>query len=347
MPGRIRPAGGTIAQNRLAGYSGAELAAGPLVPQTEGGREMRIAVMGAGGIGGFYGGRLARAGGQIIFIARGAHLRALKEKGLRVQSAVSGDFALPAVEATDDPATVGPVELVLMCVKAYDLEAAAQAILPMLAAETAVIPLLNGADIAERVAAVVGAEHVLGGTTYTNANIVAPGTIRHLAMDRLIFGELEGGSSARGEAIRHVLAGAGIGAELSADVRKEIWVKYVALVAMSGVASVLRVPGRAVMADPDARALLEAAMREVMALGEREGIAFDPGLIDHLLDVFDNQAPQYKPSLLLDLEQGRKLEVEALQGTAVRLGEKLGVPTPISRFLYTALKPHANGAPVS
>ena len=305
---------------------------------------MKIAIMGAGGVGGFYGGRLAKAGEDVTFIARGSQLRALRQRGLRVKSTLIGDFELSAVQATEDPGSVGVVDLVLMCVKAYDLEAASRAIAPMIAAETVVIPLLNGVDIAERIGALVGMGHVLGGTTYASANVVEPGTIRHLGMDRLIFGELEGGISARGEAIKGAFSGAGVPAELSPDVRKEIWNKFVGLAAMSGVASVVRLPGRKVLGDPDTRALMVAAMGEVEDLAHRQGIDLDRDLIDKLLSVFDDLPPQYKPSMLIDLEQGRRLEVEAVQGTVARLGEKMGVPTPVNSFLYAALKPHADGA---
>ena len=304
---------------------------------------MKIAIMGAGGVGGLYGGRLAKAGEDVTLITRGAHLKALQQNGLRVTSAIHGDFELPTVMATDNPASVRVVDLVLMCVKAYDLDAANQAIAPMVGEDTVVIPLLNGVDIAERVGAGVGMEHVLGGTVYATANIVEPGVVRHVAGDGLIFGELEGGISARGEAIHRMFVAAGIQADLSSYVRKDIWSKFVGS-ALSGVYSVVRVPGSVVVADPDIRALLVASMREVLALANEQGVDLDESVVDKFLSLLDNAPPDWKPSMLVDLEQGRRLELESLQGTIVRMGEKLGVSVPVNRFLYAALKLHADGA---
>ena len=300
--------------------------------------------MGAGGVGGLYGGRIAKAGEDVTLITRGTHLKALQQNGLRVNSAIHGDFELPTVKATDNPASVGLVDLVLMSVKTYDLEEASRAIAPMIRKDTVVIPLLNGVDIAERVSAVAGMEHVLGGAVYATANIVEPGVVRHVAGDGLFFGELKGGISARGEAIHRMFAAAGIQAELSSDVRKDIWGKFVGIAALSGVYSVVRVPGSVVAADPDTRALLVASMREVMELANKQGINLDESVVGKFLSLLDNAPPDWKPSMLVDLEQGRRLEVEAVQGTVIRLGEELGVPTPVNSFLYAALKLHADGA---
>lgn len=305
---------------------------------------MKIAIMGSGGSGGFYGGRMAKAGEDVVFIARGANLEAMRQKGLRVESPTVGDFELPNVQVTDDPSTVGPVDVVFFCVKTYSLEEAARSIVPLVGGETVVIPLLNGVDIAERVGAVVGMNAMLGGCAFVSANIAAPGTIRHQVMDRLMFGALEGGASSRTEAIHAMLTSAGIQAELSPDIRKEIWSKFVGFNAISGVASVARIPGKAVMDDPDTRALYVDSMREVMELAQRQGISLDPNLSDTLVSIMDGWPPQAKPSMLLDLEHGHRLEVESIQGTVVRLGEKLQVPTPVNRFIYTALKPNAAGA---
>ncbi len=305
---------------------------------------MKIAIMGAGGVGGLYGGRIAKAGEDVTLITRGAHLKALQQNGLRVNSAIHGDFELSTVKATDNPASVGPVDLVLMSVKTYDLDEASRAVAPMVGEDTVVIPLLNGMDIAERVGAVVGMDHVLGGTVYATANIVEPGVVRHVAGDGLIFGELEGGISARGGSIHRMFVAAGIQAELSPDVRKDIWSKFVGIAAIFGVYSVVRVPGSAVAADPDTRALLVDSMREVVALAHKQGIDLGESVVDKFLSILDNVPPDWKPSMLVDLEQGRKLEVEAVQGTVTRLGEELGVPTPVNGFLYAALKLHADGA---
>lgn len=304
---------------------------------------MKISVMGAGGVGGFYGGRLAKAGEDVTFIARGAHLMALQKRGLRVESPSVGNFELRAVKATDDPASVGPVDLVLICVKAYDLAQASKAIKPMIGAETVVIPLLNGVDIAERIGEEVGIDRLLGGIVFVNSNIAEPGVIRHLTMDRLAFGELEGGISARGEALHSMFAAAGIQAELSPNMRKEIWSKFAAMTAVSGVASVVRKPERDIVGDADTRSLLVASLKEIESLAHRQGIKLDQDMVENFLSILDNKPANTKPSMLLDLEQGRRLEVESLQGTAVRLGKKLGVPTPVNEFIYAALKLHADG----
>ncbi|MEE8434684.1 MAG: 2-dehydropantoate 2-reductase [bacterium] len=305
---------------------------------------MKIAIMGAGGIGGFYGGRMAKAGQDVVFIARGAHLEALRSKGLRVESQAIGDFEISTVQATDDPGSVGAVDVVFCCVKAYGLEEAARAMAPMVGGNTVVIPLLNGVEIAERLGAVVGMDAMLGGCAFVSANIVEPGTIRHQAMDRLIFGELGGGTSPRAEAVHAMLAACEIPAELSPDIRKEIWTKFVVFNAFSGACSVTRLPGKALVDDPDTRALFMDAMQEVMDLAERQGIALDSDLPAKFASMADGYPPQLKPSMLIDLEQGNRLEVESIQGATVRLGKRLGVPTPVNRVIYAALKPHAAGA---
>ena len=232
---------------------------------------MKIAIMGAGGVGGFYGARMARAGEEVVFIARGEHLQAMQAKGLRVISESQGDFALPRVQATDDPATVGEVDLIWMTCKAYDLEQAAEMVGPMIGENSVVIPFLNGVDNAERIGAVVGMGHLLGGTVFVNANIVEPGVIRHLTMDRLIFGELEGGISDRGTAIHRMFEATGIQAELSPNIAKEIWSKFVVMNAISGVASVVRKPEREIVDDPEIRTLLVASLGEGEELARGQG----------------------------------------------------------------------------
>jgi 2-dehydropantoate 2-reductase len=304
---------------------------------------MKIAIMGAGGVGGFYGGRMARAGEQVAFIARGPHLKALKAHGLRVESASMGDFALPEVVATDDPAAIGEVDLVWMTHKAYDLEQAAAAIAPLIGGQTVVIPLLNGLDNAERIGEVVGAEHMLGGIVQMSASIREPGVIRHNSGDRMVFGELGGGSSPRAEAILAMLHGADIPAELSTGVRKDIWAKYLQLVASAGLSSLTRQTLDVVVGDEHTRALFLACMREVEALAAKQGVGLDKNACETVLARYDNGPKGVKPSMLLDLERGRKLELEVFQGTAVRLGKELGVPTPVNDYIYAALKLHADG----
>ncbi|MEE8435638.1 MAG: 2-dehydropantoate 2-reductase [bacterium] len=306
---------------------------------------MKIAIMGSGGVGGFYGGRLARGGEDVTFIARGAHLEAMRKNGLQIESPTAGDFKLAEVQATDNPAEAGVVDLVLVSVKTYGLEEAARAIVPMIGPETTVLPLLNGVDITGRLGAIGGEKHVIGGTVYVAANIAAPGTIRHLTMDRLIFGELEGGTSPRCEAIQEAFTAAGIEADHSSDIKMEIWRKFVGLIAISGVASVTRLPGKAVADDADTRDLLGMAMGEVVRLARSQGIGLDENLPEQLVPMFDSWPPEAKPSMLVALEAGSRLELESLQGTVVRMAEAAGVPTPVNRFIYTALKAFVNGPP--
>lgn len=301
--------------------------------------------MGAGGVGGFYGGRLARGGEDVTFIARGAHLEAMRQNGLRIESPTAGDFQLPEVRATDNPAEVGAVDLVLVCVKTYDLEEAARAIVPMIGPETTVMPLLNGVDNTGRLAAIVGEKHVIGGAVFVSAKIISPGAIRHLAMDRFMFGEPEGGTGARGEAIHRMFTAAGIETELSNHIKKEIWGKFVGFAGISGVSSVTRLPGKAVTEDADTRQMLMEAMEEVVRLARSQDIGLDENLPGKLIPMIETWPPDNKPSMLLDLEGGKRLEVESIQGTVVRMAEAAGVPTPVNRFVYTALKAFVDGPP--
>ena len=308
---------------------------------------MKIAIMGTGGLGGYFGGCLAKAGEEVTFIARGENLAALRGRGLRVKSAIVEDFALPPVNATDDPAQVGPVELVVMCVKAYGLEEAARAIAPMLGPETVVVPVLNGVDIAERIGAVVGMGHMLDGLTFTSAQRTGPGEFRHQALNQIAFGEPAGGLSPRGEAVQAAFRRAGVEADLSGDIRTDIWSKFAVVVPFGGVSAVTRLSGKAMAENPPVLALMIDAMEEVAALAAAQGYAVDREAMAKLPLMLKNWPPEAKNSLLVDLERGNPLEVESLQGAVVRLAEPLGVPTPLCRLIYAALKPHAAGAGVS
>ncbi len=305
---------------------------------------MKIAVMGSGGIGGYYGGRLANAGEDVTFIARGAHLAAMRAGGLRVFSHF-GDFELPRVAATDDPAEIGEAELVLVTTKAYDLEAAARALVPVVGAETVVLPLLNGVDIAQRLAAVVGRGRVLGGLSKISSAISEPGVIRQVTpYESLVFGPLSGEPQPRDRALEATFRDAGIHAELSADIERDIWEKFIFLAPFAGIAALTRKLCGEIRADPDTRALLRECIEEIEAVARKQGVALAPGVVDDTLAVIDGIPPETKPSMLLDLERGRRLELDALNGTVVRLGTELGVPTPVNRFIHAALKLHAGGA---
>ena len=306
---------------------------------------MRIAIMGTGGIGGFYGAQLALAGNDVWFIARGAHLQAIREHGLRVDSQALGDLHVQPAQATDNPVEVGAVDAVLVTTKAYDLESAAEAIRPMVGAETVVLPLLNGVDIADRIGAHVGREHLLGGLCYISAAIAAPGMVREAgAPNRVVFGELDGGPSERVKRLETVMRDAGIPAEGSDDVQREIWRKFMLIDAASGVSAVTASPMGPVLADEDTRVLFVDCMREVEALARRKGVDLPNNLVEESLAFARDKMPyDLKPSMLHDLEQGRKLEVDALNGTVARLGREMGVETPVNRFIHAALKLRAGG----
>jgi 2-dehydropantoate 2-reductase len=300
--------------------------------------------MGAGGVGGFYGGRLARGGEDVTFIARGPHLAALQSSGLRIESATVGDFTVPGVQATDDPASVGPVDLIWMTIKAYDLESAARQVQPMVGPETVVIPLLNGVEIAEGIGAVLGAEHMMGGAVAVSASIAEPGLIRHVAMDRLMFGELGGGSSDRAEAIQQVMTGAGIESVLSEHIQKDIWMKFLRLNTYAGIAALTRLPLGPTLEDADVREMALACFNETEAIARAKGVAVDEGFGEVIIADAQGPLAHLKPSMLLDLERGRRMELEVFQGTTVRMGKELGVPTPVNQFIYAALKLHAEGS---
>jgi 2-dehydropantoate 2-reductase len=304
---------------------------------------MRIAVVGAGGLGGYYGGRLARAGNEVVFIARGDQLQALRTKGLKVES-VRDPFRLQEVRATDDPASAGPAELVLVTVKAYDLGRVAESLRPLVDRETAVLPLLNGVDAPARLGAALGAERVLGGLAYVFSFVAEPGLIRQVSpFDRIQFGEMAGGLSERGSRIEGVLRAAGIEAAQVPDIRAALWTKFLFLASSSGLAALTRSPMGPIRSDPDTRALLIGAMREIETLARAQGIALAPGIVEETIRFADGVPADLKPSMLLDLERGRPIEIEALSGAAARIGRELGIPTPIHDFLYAGLKLHRDG----
>lgn len=299
--------------------------------------------MGAGGIGGNYGARLASAGEEVVLIARGAHLAAIRENGIAVLSEFSGDLQVQPAIATDDPGEVGPVDFVLLTTKLYDLEAATDLCKPMLGPETAVISLLNGVDAAERMIPIIGRDHVVPGVAYTTANIVEPGVVRHVSGPHLIgFGELDGSRSARLNAFDTVANAAGIETNYTDAVNELLWQKFVVLAASAGVCALSRLPVGGLREDPELMALFTAAMEEVVAVGRAKGVDTS-GFRDDGLNFVKNASPALKPSLLVDLEQGNRLENDWLSGTVTRLGDELGVPTPINQTIWACLRPRAGG----
>lgn len=310
---------------------------------------MKIAIIGAGGVGGYFGARLAEAGHEVAFVARGAHKEAMKANGLTVHSPL-GDMHLAAPDVVDDPAAVGPCEVVLFCVKLWDVPAAAGMLRPMLASESCVVPIQNGVSVTDTLSGLLGAEPVLGAVTQISASIEAPGAIRHHGdFARLIIGELGeelgGGGSARVERLVAACQAAGIEARASPDIEAEIWNKFIFLAAMAGATAFYRAPIGEIRDDPERWARLEAMVRETAAVGRAQGVALAEDAAEGPLGFLRQLPPAMKSSMQLDLERGRRLELEWLNGEVVRLGAELGVPTPENAAVFEALKPFALGEP--
>jgi 2-dehydropantoate 2-reductase len=308
---------------------------------------MRVTVMGSGGTGGYFGGLLARAGEEVTFVARGAHLAAIRAKGLRVRSRLVGDFTVPA-RATDDPADSGPADLVLFCVKAYDTESAAERLRPAVGPDTVVLPVQNGIDSAERIGRVVGPAHVIAGLAGVSSVVEAPGVIEHRAgPDVIQLGELDGQPSARTQRIADTLRQAGVKTHVRPDMRVALWEKFVLICGLSGLTALTRLPLGAVLACPETRTLFRQAMEETETVGRAEGVAVPEGHAQRMVQFFEGSDPAIRGSLYYDLAAGRRLEIETLNGTVVRLGQRHGVPTPANFAVYASLKPYADGAPPS
>jgi 2-dehydropantoate 2-reductase len=304
---------------------------------------LRIAIVGAGGVGGYFGGRLAAAGNDVRFIARGAHLEALRTRGLIIRS-FKGDLHLPQVTATDDPARIGPADIALFTVKLYDAESAGRLLKPLIGPETAVIPLQNGVDGTDIVSRAVGRQHTAGGTVYVAAVIDEPGVIRHTALEHLIFGELDGARTSRLERLLEACGSAGVQATLSGNVQVDIWTKFVRLSVFSGMTAVTRCPIGPIVADPELFEMVKAAARETMSVARANGIPVPDSVIDDVDRAYRALPPHMKSSMLEDLERGRPLELPWLSGAVVRLGRQAGVDTPIHRFIAAVLNPHVHGA---
>ncbi len=303
---------------------------------------MRIAILGSGGVGGYFGGRLAAAGTDVTFIARGAHLDALRTRGLRIQSPL-GDVHLPAVRATDDPSTIGPVDVVFFTVKLYDTDSATALLPPLIGSDTVVVPFQNGVQSVEVLTRAVGAQHTAGGTAIVAAVVAEPGVIRHTANDRLTFGELNGTRSRRLEDLYDACRAAGFQAKLSEHIEIDIWSKFVWLSVFSGVTTVARLPIGAVCDDADLMAMCQAAGLETMTVAHAKGIKLPAKVFDDMISRFQGLPPHAKSSMLEDLERGRPLELPWLSGAVVRIGEEVGVLAPTHRFITTVLTPYVHG----
>jgi len=306
---------------------------------------MRIAVVGAGGVGGGFGAALARAGADVVFIARGAHLAAMKKKGLRVEGG-RGETHLVPTRATDDPKTVGPVDLVLFCVKLWDVESAGEQIRPLVGPDTGIIPLQNGIDAPERLIPILGAKAVMGGVAQISASIVEPGVVRQVGtFMRLIFGELDGSRSKRAEAFLALCKKAGFDANLSDQILVELWMKFILLATNASVTALTRQPIGRLRDDPDMRPQFIAAYKEVIDVGRARGVKLPADALDKMLTFNANAPATMKASMALDLERGNRIELPWLGGKVVELGRQAGVPTPTHALMYAALKPYVMGTP--
>ena len=308
---------------------------------------MKIAVLGSGAVGGYYGAKLAREGHDVTFIARGAHLAAIRERGLQIKSPALGDFVVRAA-AEEDTTRIGPVDLVLVAVKAYDNVTALPLIRPMIGQDTMVLTVQNGVDSASEVAAIAGEERVLGGTTYIATALSTPGLIEQTGTHRrIVFGEVFGSLpriTDRARQIHEALAGADIQADVVGDGRVPIWEKFIFLVSLAGFTGATRLPIGPVWADPVIREQFLNGCREIEALARAEGVPVAADRIQQIEQYVTTIPGSMRSSLLIDLSQGKKIEVEALQGSVVRRAAAAGVPVPIMKTLYAVLKPYAAGA---
>ena len=301
-------------------------------------------MMGSGGVGGFFGGRLAHAGYDVSFIARGAHLAAMRERGLTIENEAQGDIRVPKVRATDDPATLGPVDLVILSVKLWDTEAAARRIKPLVGPGTGVLSLQNGVIKDDILRREFGKAAVMGGVCYVATHVKRPGMIHQTGtMQRAIVGEYDGRKSGRAEFLHEALARAGVKAELAADVHKAIWEKYVFLVGLSATTTAMRTTIGPIRENPQTRAFLLDIMREAVAVGRAQGVALPEDYAESRLAYADGLPADMTSSMYHDLERGNRLEVEWLSGGVVQLGRAAGVPTPANRAVCDILALHAAG----
>jgi 2-dehydropantoate 2-reductase len=300
---------------------------------------MRIAMFGAGGVGGYFGARLAQAGEEVTFIARGEHLRAIQSRGLRVETSGDGILIHPA-RASDDPRGAGTVDVVLLAVKSWQVREAAEAARPLLGPETFVVPLQNGVEAAAQLVSALGADRVLGGLCGTLSWVAEPGVIRSIGAVHFVrFGELDGRTSARAERLREAFDRAGVKVDIPADIHRALWEKFLFVVPLGGVGAVTRLPVGIVRTVPESRRLLQRAMEEIAAIARARGLPLDDATIARTLAFTDGLSPDGTTSLQRDIVAGRPSELDAWTGAVVRLGRESGVPTPVHDVLYDCLLP--------
>jgi 2-dehydropantoate 2-reductase len=306
---------------------------------------MRIAIMGSGGLGGYFGARLVKGGAaEVHFIARGAHLEAMRRQGLRIEG--PEPFEIRPVQATADPREVGPVDLVMLCVKLWDTEAAIAQVRPMIGPETAIVSFQNGVLKDRTLRAAFDERRIMGGVGYVATTIEAPGVIRQTGpMQRLVFGEFDGSRSPRGEALLAACLAGGINAELSTEILREIWQKYVFLVGLSGCTTAMRSTVGPIRSNPQTRAFLLDVMREVVAVGRAHGVPLAEDYAQVRLRLADDVSPDMTSSMHHDLQRGNRLELRWLSGGVIELGAAKGVPTPLNRAIADILALYADGSP--
>jgi len=305
---------------------------------------MRIAAMAAGAVGGYFGARMAATGHDVFFIARGAHRDAIAKNGLKIES-VHGDLHLPKPNVTDDPAKVGPVDIVLFAVKLWDTETAAAAARPLLGPNSRLITFQNGVDSVDRISSVVGAEHTVGGAAYIATTIASPGIIKHTSQFATIrFGRADKRPDDTLNAFVDAGKAAKLDIALSADIDRELWQKFIFLTAMAGSTAALRSPIGPIAADPELRGFFRALMEEAFAVGKAKGVALDPAYLEERVNFLASKVePGMKASMAHDLERGNRLELDWLAGKVRALGREFGIPTPASDTVYTVLKLHRMG----
>jgi 2-dehydropantoate 2-reductase len=300
---------------------------------------MKIAIFGSGAVGGYFGGRLAQAGQQVVFIARGEHLQAIKANGLKVDS-IKGDFVIQPALATDSPVEAGIADVVLMAVKAWQVPEAASAVRPMMGPDSFVVPLQNGIDAPAQLAEALGARHVLGGLCGLISFQVAPGHIRHAGMDPFVnFGELDNRRSERTEALRRVFSEAGVNTEIPADIGAAMWRKFLFIASVSGMGAITRTPFGVFRSLPQTRQMLEQVLQEVFDVARARKISLPRNIVSDTLGFIDALPPEGTASMQRDIMDGRPSELESQNGAVVRLGRESGVPTPVNGFIYHSLLP--------
>jgi 2-dehydropantoate 2-reductase len=305
---------------------------------------LKIVMMGSGGVGGFFGGRLARSGHDVSFVARGAHLEALRKNGLTIENKTQGDIHIPGVKVTDDPASLGTADLVILSVKLWDTEAAAQAIRPIVGPHTGVLSLQNGVVKDDILRRFFDPAQVMGGVCYVATHIARPGVVEQVgSMQRIVVGEYDGRKSQRAQALYEALAQSGVAAELSSDVRRAIWEKYVFLVGLSATTTTMRSTIGPIRENPRTRAFLHDIMREVVAVGRALGVALPEDYADQRLAFADTVPATMTSSMHHDLERGNRIEVAWLSGGVVELGRKAGVATPCNRAVWDILELYSQG----